>query len=268
MTQETFNRILTTDARLDPAQTKELNLLLERFPYFQAAHALRLKGLHQSHSFSYNAALKKTAAYTTDRSVLFDYITSEEFKQHGISEQLKARQKKAKTEDFDQAIRMDQEDAGKVLDPDLFEKPENDDETLPAEKPATPKKQALDFDKSEAHSFSDWLKLTAAKPISRQEKPDENAEKPTRKNAIIDKFIENNPKITPSPRPENQVAIKNDAPGKHLMTETLAKIYAEQKNYDKAIQAYKILILKNPEKSGLFADRIRAIETSKENKKQ
>jgi len=45
-----------------------------------------------------------------------------------------------------------------------------------------------------------------------------------------------------------------------LMTETLAKVYLEQKNYKKAIQAYKILILKNPEKSGFFADQIRAIE--------
>ena len=36
--------------------------------------------------------------------------------------------------------------------------------------------------------------------------------------------------------------------------------YIEQKNYKKAIQAYKILILKSPEKSGFFADQIRAVE--------
>ena len=33
-----------------------------------------------------------------------------------------------------------------------------------------------------------------------------------------------------------------------LMTETLARIYLEQKNYAKAIQSYKILILKYPKK--------------------
>ena len=49
------------------------------------------------------------------------------------------------------------------------------------------------------------------------------------------------------------------------MTETLARVYLEQKNYKKAIQAYKILILKNPEKSGFFADQIRAIEKLQEN---
>ena len=44
------------------------------------------------------------------------------------------------------------------------------------------------------------------------------------------------------------------------MTETLAKVYLEQKKYKKAIQAFKILSLKYPEKSGFFADRIRAVE--------
>ena len=47
---------------------------------------------------------------------------------------------------------------------------------------------------------------------------------------------------------------------KELMTETLAKVYLEQKKYKKAIQAYKILSLKYPEKSGFFADRIKAVE--------
>jgi hypothetical protein len=39
----------------------------------------------------------------------------------------------------------------------------------------------------------------------------------------------------------------------------------EQKNYKKALQAYKILILKSPEKSGFFADQIRAIKKLQEN---
>jgi hypothetical protein len=47
------------------------------------------------------------------------------------------------------------------------------------------------------------------------------------------------------------------------MTETLARIYAEQKNYDKAIQSYQILSLKYPEKSSLFADQIQALKVLK-----
>jgi hypothetical protein len=48
------------------------------------------------------------------------------------------------------------------------------------------------------------------------------------------------------------------------MTETLARIYLEQKNYEKAIQSYKILSLKYPEKSGFFADQIQAIKEIQE----
>jgi hypothetical protein len=44
------------------------------------------------------------------------------------------------------------------------------------------------------------------------------------------------------------------------MTETLAKVYLDQKKYKNAIQAYKILSLKYPEKSGFFADRIKAVK--------
>ena len=48
-----------------------------------------------------------------------------------------------------------------------------------------------------------------------------------------------------------------------FMTETLAKLYLEQKNYDKAIQSYKILILKFPEKNSYFANQIKKINSLK-----
>jgi len=48
------------------------------------------------------------------------------------------------------------------------------------------------------------------------------------------------------------------------MTETLARIYLEQKNYDKAIQSYRILSLKYPEKSSFFANQIKAIKELRE----
>jgi len=45
-----------------------------------------------------------------------------------------------------------------------------------------------------------------------------------------------------------------------LVTETLASIYADQGKYEKAIQAFKKLQLKYPEKSSYFASRIKSIE--------
>ena len=60
-------------------QAEALGNVLNEFPYFQSARALRLKGLYNQNSFKYNYALKVTAAHTTDRGVLFDFITSETF---------------------------------------------------------------------------------------------------------------------------------------------------------------------------------------------
>ena len=50
------------------------------------------------------------------------------------------------------------------------------------------------------------------------------------------------------------------------MTETLARVYLEQGKYKKAIQAYKILSLKYPEKSSFFADRIKDVEKLRHDK--
>jgi hypothetical protein len=58
-------------------QTIGLEKVLDEFPYFQSAR-LRLKGLYNQNSFKYNFALKVTAAHT-DRSILFDFITSDSF---------------------------------------------------------------------------------------------------------------------------------------------------------------------------------------------
>ena len=78
---------------------------------------------------------------------------------------------------------------------------------------------------------------------------------------IIDRFIENNPKIVPLKK-DDEIPVKVfESPEKpSLMTETLAKIYLEQKKYSQAIQAYDILILKYPEKSVFFANRIEEIK--------
>ena len=43
------------------------------------------------------------------------------------------------------------------------------------------------------------------------------------------------------------------------ITETLANIYLEQKKYDKALEAFKKLGLKYPEKNSYFATRIEEI---------
>jgi len=51
-----------------------------------------------------------------------------------------------------------------------------------------------------------------------------------------------------------------------LMTETLAKLYTEQRLYTKAIKAYEILQNKHPEKADDFKAKIQEIKDLKQGK--
>jgi hypothetical protein len=74
-----YTHLINKPDAITGKQTEALGSVLDEFPYFQSARALRLKGLYNQNSFKYNYALKVTAAHTADRSVLFDFITSETF---------------------------------------------------------------------------------------------------------------------------------------------------------------------------------------------
>jgi hypothetical protein len=51
--------------------------LIKSFPYFQTAHLLYSKSLHNTESIHYNNQLKTTAAYATDRKMLHRLITKQ-----------------------------------------------------------------------------------------------------------------------------------------------------------------------------------------------
>ncbi|MDQ7917048.1 hypothetical protein RBU60_05620 [Mesonia sp. MT50] len=261
MTKEEYISQLEENSLLPESKLRDYHLLLEQFPYFQSARAIQLKALKQHHSFNYNPALKKTAAYTTNREVLFDYITSEAFDQQEVSEKIKYR---IQLEDQrEENLEMNLTEANRVLDPELFQKISSVKEEK-LEEDVLEQGKPLAFTPKEKHSFSQWLQLTSAKPVNEKETSSSASDDRFR---LIDKFIEKKPKIVPSKEaPSRAAQISSEPADTSLMTETLARVYLEQKNYSKAIQAFKILILKNPEKSGLFADKIRAIEKLQENK--
>lgn len=314
----------------------ELEGILSEFPFLQSARAIVLKGLYNQDSFRYNLELKKTAAYTTDRSILFDFITSENFQsiqkkfleekdraieQINVTVSETAMPAEAEVahetptspiDRIEQSIKLTIKEAGEQINKEeivteLINEPEVINETAPVQENLSDTStfeennnnpdvveekleigKPLEFSAKETHSFQEWLQLSKLTPIQREEEqpresqidPEEQdieeekkEESPafddvkSKKLELIDKFIEANPKITPSKTtvstPLNVERSSGDT--SYLMTETLARVYLEQKKYQKAIQAYEILILKYPEKSVFFADRILDIKILQQN---
>ena len=261
MNSAEFTYLLQNPEKIDAQKTQALNEIIAEFPYFQSARAIQLKGLNKTNSFKYNQTLKKTAAYTIDRKVLFDFITSPIFitKSETASntleeievvdaENIKALHKKI----ADSLSDKNMEAEAVAVKNEEFEK---EADVLEIGKP-------LQFVSSEPHSFNEWMQLIAQKPIERAEISATKIEKIEEKFNLIDRFIELNPKIKPVDKNavNTDVILESSTENESLMTETLAKVYLEQKKYENAIQAYRILILKYPEKSGFFADRIKAIK--------
>ena len=75
MVREVFLSHLKDHKLVQAKQLESLRSLTREYPYFQSAKALYLKSLKAAGKIEYNGELKKTAAQTVDRTVLFDFIT-------------------------------------------------------------------------------------------------------------------------------------------------------------------------------------------------
>lgn len=294
MNKDTFTYLLAHPEKTSSSEVVSLEMLLRTYPFFQSARALQLKGLKDQGSYRYNDALKVAAAHTTDRDVLFQFITSEHFIQHEISKNILQHSDDVHSisvviDDISEAVKTDEnarfeeekQKAAAILNPNLFERKTASIETMVATHKDSTKSsdttdilqpKPLEFTKKDKYSFSEWLKLSKLQHIERKEEKNVPAfeEDPSRSRqaALIEKFIQEKPRIVPGALKEtvesevDKLKKSSEEFGNKeaLMTETLANVYLQQRNFKKAIQAYKILILKYPEKSSFFANQIRAIE--------
>ena len=237
MNKERFIAQLTSPKIIGLKEIADWEDITKKHPYFQAAKSIYSKKSQTKQQFQIQQSSQRDGRHDcTDRTVLFEHITD-----------IRPVQKRA-----------------------VSTKPSKSDATHASKASAleaaleigTP----LEFDHKEMHSFNEWLQLSKVTPIKRK-KAGKTSQKLNEKIHLIDQFIQKNPSIPPVDKTTN--LLKNEPVSLHdknLMTETLAKVYLEQKKYSSAIHAYQILILKYPEKSGFFADQIKKIKFLKANK--
>ncbi|WKW46289.1 tetratricopeptide repeat protein [Myroides sp. JBRI-B21084] len=316
MNAQQYVQWLNNPYQLSSEQAAMLQNIVNQYPYLQSARALYLKTLHQQRSFLYNNELKKTAAYTTDRDVLFDYIISDEFIAYKplqiedvtvVDVDYIEFKKPEPTLDENIEKRLlntlvyienQEKETGLIQKIDQISKSKSEakqeknqavvaNNSLEQLEEKLEVGTPLDFSENDKFSFNEWLKLTSPNAIQQENEEDLNKNQPKttlqnkeilennteetipnkqKKMELIDRFIEANPKITPSKTAVTPAINldRNEEEEPYYMTETLARIYLEQKKYQKAIQAYEILILKYPEKSSLFANRISDIKKLQE----
>jgi hypothetical protein len=102
------------------------------------------------------------------------------------------------------------------------------------------------------NTWQSWLKIDRKEAVEK--------EKEVIKEKAIENFIENNPRISQLKEESTYVVKEKNDDISHLMTETLANLYFEQKLYTKAIKAFEILMKKNPGKKDYFESKIQEIK--------
>ena len=349
MLQQQFIQLIKKPYHIASLQMAELEVLINEYPFFESAHLLYTKGLHEQNAINYSKQLRKTAIVANSRAVLYELIHQ---KVNRVAEEISVKTNLSET--IDEKIITENEIAKEVSthetpqstspititnndikviyvntvsssvsnvekvvtrsepvnnDIAILKDIENETEA-PIEEPIT---EAFNEEKlntqiqseinrgiiqsyvetdiiktpelhkeepKEPVSFTDWLnrvkkesgtiQKTEVKINKEPEILPKTVKKPSffdQNKGITDKIIESDPGriklgnqkfFTPNVDAK-QSLLENE----HLVTETLAKIYALQGNNSKAIRAYEILSLKFPQKSVYFTSLIEKLKSNK-----
>lgn len=224
-----------------------LKQLTNQYPYFQNAwlHLAKWASIHQPEQAQ--EWMQQTASRTFDRSIL--YAWNENPLELKTKKESKSKKKTLSIKPTTKKVLK----AQKITPP-------IEPTTKPVKKVSSGKKSVQKTSTSPPEmTFTSWLKFVQSKQHI--------ATAPADRLALIDAFLAQQPKIKPMSKEAKRQEDLSEASWistEELMTETLAKIFVKQKKYDKAIQAYEILRLKNPEKNSFFANQIKVLKNKQQ----
>jgi hypothetical protein len=261
----------------DPSQLNresmlQLKSVMEEYPCFTIARMLYLKSLLNLNDLHFSASLIKTAVSVPDRRRLYYFIEGK-----SLPERLENPQAAPLESGGFSLIDRFLQGSTPTMAP-LQEEAETIS-YIPQEKPAVDELHVAETLAAEPSiQPEEGFVLNYAEFLSMQ--PEAEPTEPVQPmigQELIDQFLEqsanNNAKIRLKPeveKPVDEASIEEVAALEQMVssfnlpedsfTDTLAKIYLKQKRYDRALEIFKGLSLKYPEKNVYFADQIRFLE--------
>lgn len=300
MTKERLIQLLENPDETKKEELYEMEQILQQYPFFQSLRIVYLKGLKIHCDPKYEKQLGRTSVAAFDRVYLYNYINKKAHAQEDekqnveektesqgegvIEEKCEERQKNndkernkeekkyaKKLQDFVPSGLVD------FVGQDLFKRKEENNDNKPQQisqrqtqqhqikekeeekiQDLEPQDKEREEEKEnkEILPFEKWVEISEEQthnPLKNREKQE----------AIIDRFLSLNPKIS-SPSKDD---LQREDPYRELeldreeiMTETLVNIYMAQGKKKEAVEGCEILIGKFPEKKQYFLDKIQEIE--------
>lgn len=255
MNKELFYSAMSDPFVLNATTLATLSETVRECPYFDAGWMLMMKNLHNTSSIRFDNVLRKASVFVHNRAALKLFI------------ELKPAKKEIVEPQIDELSEPKRQVASQVHTdvPDYFA---DVPDTLPEISfgPETPAVYSIedipDEQESAEHTFSEWLDQINKRPISTPSNAKNN-----HSIDLIEAFLgkldaerlENNNKQVDSTEATKRIE-ESTKENEGTFTVTLADIYIKQKQYQKAINIFRKLSLKNPEKSTYFATRIDEVE--------